>query len=171
MEAKLRKSSLISVLVIFAVAGFWHFLYDFMPCGFIGAISPVNESPWEHAKLFFIPAIICFVVVYALIGKKFPNFIFSHAVVLLIMPVFMLLLFYAFQSFFDETLAIDIINAFLTIALGGVCGIQTDDFNREAFRNAVLFGCGRNCTGNAGHLYRFLPSARRPAIYFWTGRQ
>ena len=118
MQAKLRKSSLINVFVIFALAGFWHFLYDFLPCGFIGAISPVNESPWEHAKLFFIPAIICYAVVYVLIGKKFPNYIFSHAVSLLIMPVFMLLLFYAYQLFFEETLAIDIINAFLTIALG-----------------------------------------------------
>ena len=36
-----------------------HFLYDISGGGsFIAAISAVNESTWEHMKLFFIPAFI-----------------------------------------------------------------------------------------------------------------
>ncbi len=118
MKRKLKKWSIIGVFVVFVLAAGWHFLYDLLPCGFIAGIAPVNESPWEHAKLFFMPAIIWYVIMYFIVGKEFPNYIFSHAVALLFMPVFMLLLFYAYQTLLEETLPLDIANSFITIALG-----------------------------------------------------
>jgi hypothetical protein len=119
MEKKLlKKWSIISVFITFLLASGWHFLYsDIVQNGITAAIAPVNESPWEHSKLFFIPAIIVYLIIYFIIGRKFPNFIFSHALALLIMPIMMLLLFYAYQLVLPDSLAADIILTFIVIAL------------------------------------------------------
>jgi hypothetical protein len=120
MEKKLlRRWSIIGVFITFLLAGGWHFLYsNVMQNGIIAAIAPVNESPWEHAKLFFIPALIVYIIIYFIAGKKFPNFIFSHAVSLLIMPAMMLLLFYAYQLVIPDSLAADLVLTFIVLALG-----------------------------------------------------
>jgi hypothetical protein len=116
---KLRNWSIIGTFVVFIISGGWHFLYsDVLRNPVIGLIAPVNESPWEHLKLVFVPAIIWYVILYFIVGKKFPNFLFSHAVALLIMPVYMLLSYYTYHSFLKETLAVDIMNTYITIALG-----------------------------------------------------
>lgn len=119
MEKKLLKRwSIIGVFITSLLASGWHFLYsDVAQNGITAAIAPVNESPWEHSKLFFIPAIIVYVLIYLIAGRKFPNFIFSHAVALLIMPVMMLILFYAYRLVLPDSLAADIILTFVVIAL------------------------------------------------------
>jgi hypothetical protein len=114
----LKKWSIISVFIMFALAAGWHFLYsDIVQNGITASIAPVNESPWEHSKLFFIPAIIVYVLLYIIEGKNFPNFVFSHAIMLIIMPVMMLILFYAYQLFIPDSLAADIVLTFVVIAV------------------------------------------------------
>ncbi len=118
-KKKLRVWSIIGVFVVFLLAAGWHFVYsDVLKSGITAAIAPVNESPWEHAKLFFLPAIIWYVILYFIAGRKFENFIFSHAIALPIMPVIMLLLFYGYQLILPESLAIDILISFVVVALG-----------------------------------------------------
>lgn len=118
-EKKLKVWSIAGVFITFLLAAGWHYLYsDVIKSGVTAAIAPVNESVWEHAKLFFMPAIIWYVILYFIVGRKFPNFIFSHAVVLPMMPAMMLLLFYAYQLVLPESLAIDIIISFIVLALG-----------------------------------------------------
>lgn len=126
MQDKLKKWSIIGVFVVFALAVFWHFIYELLPCDFIGAISPVNESPWEHVKLFFVPAILFYVVQYFIIGKEFPNYIFAHSIALLIMPIFMLLFYYTYKTLLpiEETFVLDMINSVLTVLLGSYVGYK-----------------------------------------------
>lgn len=117
-KKKLFVWSIIGVFITFILAGGWHFLYSHgFKSGITAAIAPVNESPWEHAKLFFVPAIIWYAVLYFIVGKKFPNFIFSHAIVLPVMPAIMLL-FYGYQLVLPDSLVIDIIISFIVLALG-----------------------------------------------------
>lgn len=120
MEKKLlRKWSIIGVFITFILASGWHFLYsDLLQKGITAAIAPVNESPWEHSKLFFIPAILVYVLIYFIVGRKFPNFVFSYAITLVIMPAMMLLLFYAYQLVIPDSLAADIVLTFIIIAVG-----------------------------------------------------
>jgi hypothetical protein len=117
-KKKLRNWSIVGAFVVFFIAGGWHFIYGLLPNALVALIAPVNESPWEHLKLVFVPAIIWYVILYFIVGRKFPNFIFSHAVALLVMPVYMLLSYYTYHSFLEETLVVDIINTFVTAALG-----------------------------------------------------
>ena len=118
MDRKLRKWSIIGVFVTLAIAGGWHFLYEALPCGVVAAIAPMNESPWEHAKLFFLPALIGYVVQYFIVGRHYPNFIFAHSIALLVMPALMLALYYAYVPLTGESLAANLINSFVTIAAG-----------------------------------------------------
>ncbi len=76
----LKRWCVIGVFVVLAIASLWHFIYEWLPCGFMASISPVNESPWEHAKLFFVPPLIWYVVMYFAAGRRYPNFVFAAAV-------------------------------------------------------------------------------------------
>lgn len=49
--------------IIWAVLTFIsHFMYDIFPNNLVGSFFPINESVWEHMKLFVTPAIITFVL-------------------------------------------------------------------------------------------------------------
>lgn len=118
-KKKLMVWSVIGTFIVYLIAPVWHFLYsDLLKSGVTALIAPVNESPWEHAKLFFVPAVIWYVILYFIVGRKFPNFIFSHATALPAMPAIMLGLFYAYKLFIPESLAIDIALSYVVIALG-----------------------------------------------------
>jgi len=117
-HAKLKRWSFIGIFVIFALAGLWHFLYEWLPCGLTAILAPVNESPWEHAKLFFAPAVIYFLIGRLTVGRLYPNFTFAHAAVLPFMPMLMLALHYLFHALGVESLIIDLVITFVVIALG-----------------------------------------------------
>lgn len=142
METKLKRWSIIGVFISYLLAGGWHFLYDALPCGVIAVIAPVNESPWEHAKLFLVPLLLWYTALYFIAGRKFPNFVFAHGMALLLMPALMLLLYYAYQSFFEETLPLDLINAFVTIAAGALLAyrltVSKKDLSAAPYRIAAL---------------------------------
>lgn len=118
MDKRLKKFSIIGLFVIFGLAAFWHFLFELLPTRLIAVISPVNESVWEHMKLFYFPALIWYVVTYAAAGKHYPNFAFSHALALIVMPVAALILHYAWTLVFPESAIADIVFTFIAIAIG-----------------------------------------------------
>ncbi len=118
-KKKLMVWSVIGTFIVFLLAGGWHFLYsDVLKSGVTAAIAPVNESPWEHAKLFFVPAVIWYVILYFIAGRRFPNFVFSQALTLPLMPALMLGLFYAYQLFIPHNLAVDLTISYIIVALG-----------------------------------------------------
>lgn len=117
-HAQLKRWSFIGAFVIFALAGLWHFLYEWLPCGVTAILAPVNESPWEHAKLFFAPALIYFFIGRLTVGRKYLNFTFAHAAVLPFMPMLMLALYYFFHALGIESLVLDLVITFVVIALG-----------------------------------------------------
>jgi hypothetical protein len=142
MNKKLRRWSIIGVFVTFALAGGWHFLFELAPCGFFAAIAPANESPWEHAKLFFMPALIWYAVQYFIVGRHYPNFVFSHSIALLVMPALMLLLYYAYVPLTGESLAANLINSFVTIAAGAWLAyrltVSKKNLSRVPYRIAAM---------------------------------
>lgn len=46
------------------LASAWHFLYDLLPCPFVGAFAPVSESVWEHLKIVYYPFLILWLAGY-----------------------------------------------------------------------------------------------------------
>ena len=51
-------------LFTFGLAALWHFIFAIAPSNFMALIFPLNESPWEHVKLLFFPAILGYAVLY-----------------------------------------------------------------------------------------------------------
>ena len=114
----LKRWCLIGVLAVVVMASLWHFIYDRLPCGFLSIVSPVNESPWEHAKLFFVPPLLWYVVMYFIAGRRYPNYVFACAVSLLKMPALMLLIYEVCHALGVDSLPVDIANTLVSIALG-----------------------------------------------------
>ena len=134
---KLARWQIAGVFIIFVLASAWHFVYEWLPSNIIASIAPVNESPWEHVKLFFFPALIFYIIQYIFVGKDYKNYIFAHAISLLIMPLVMLILFYGYQFLLDidHNLFLDILITFVTIAIGSYVAykitISQKDFNKS----------------------------------------
>jgi len=115
---KLIRWCVIGVFAAMAMASLWHFIYNWLPCEFLSVLSPVNESAWEHAKLFYIPPLIWYAVTYFAVGRRYPNYVFSCAVSLILMPALLLAMYSIYSPFLDETLPLDIVNSLVTIAFG-----------------------------------------------------
>lgn len=119
---KLFRWSVIGAFIILMLAALWHFVYAWIPWGVSAAIFPVNESVWEHVKLFLFPALIFYVFQYFIIGKNYKNFIFSHGIMLLLMPALTIGLFYFYRLVLKipESLIIDIFITFIVIFLASL---------------------------------------------------
>ncbi len=107
MKLNTKRNIIIFSLVGFAVTSIlgalFHFLYDWTHCPFIALFSAVNESTWEHMKIFFFPTFFFAVVQYFLGAKKTPAFwcvkLYSTALGLLLIPI----LFYTLRGIFGNT--------------------------------------------------------------------
>ena len=86
---KLITLEIIGAFIILLLAALWHFVYKWAPNTFSAIVFPVNESPWEHVKLFFFPAIVYYIPMYFIIGKQYKNYIVAHSLMLLFMPLVM----------------------------------------------------------------------------------
>lgn len=121
-EKKLLTWMVVGNFVIFSLASIWHFIFAWFKVIPLALIAPVNESPWEHIKLFFVPAIIFYVIEYFFIGKKYKNYLVARSVALIIMPVIMFSLYYGYKDFLHipEKLSYDILITIISIIGGNV---------------------------------------------------
>ncbi|MGM0396449.1 MAG: DUF6512 family protein [Bacillota bacterium] len=66
------------VALIFLGLAF-HELYKSTGVSFLGIISPVNESKWEHWKMAFFPMLIIGTLEYYILGLRGSNYLFALA--------------------------------------------------------------------------------------------
>ena len=57
-----KKLKIGSAIIWAALTFVSHFMYDWFPNNIVASFFPINESIWEHMKLFVTPAIITFVL-------------------------------------------------------------------------------------------------------------
>ena len=54
-----KRVMILAAIVVFVLGTLAHFVYDWSgQNSFIGLLTPVNESTWEHMKLLFFPMLI-----------------------------------------------------------------------------------------------------------------
>ena len=76
MKKKVLIWEIIGFLMVCALSGVFHFIYDWSgKQAWIGFFCPVNESTWEHLKLLFFPVLIFSAIEYIWIKKESKNFI------------------------------------------------------------------------------------------------
>jgi hypothetical protein len=94
---KVAAWEILGFLVIFFAGSFLHFIFELS--GFNRLFAPfgsVNESTWEHLKLFYWPALMFAVVQHAFIRHEVNNFWTAKAASILITPFIVALSFYAY---------------------------------------------------------------------------
>ncbi len=102
-----RKNVGIWAFAGFAVVSFFgsllHFLYEWTASDFVAVFSAVNESTWEHMKIYFFPSFLFAIVQYFFFGKGYGAYwcvkLKSALLGLAMIPV----LFYTMQGIFGKT--------------------------------------------------------------------
>ncbi len=89
--------AVIGTLFVSALGSLLHFVYEWSGGKFLAAlISGVNESTWEHLKLFYIPFLIFTLIEYAIYGKNLSNFFKVKLISALIGMGLTVMLFYTY---------------------------------------------------------------------------
>lgn len=119
MKKYALKLELAGIAFIIVLGGALHFVFDLSgewpPLALIAA---VNESVWEHLKLGFWPALIYFLIEYRYIRKSSSNFLFAKAIGILLIPVAITVLFYAYTAFIQDMLAADLTIFVVAVVVG-----------------------------------------------------
>ncbi len=90
--------------VVFALASFLHFLYDLSGGSALGALlGSVNESIWEHLKIFAIAYIVWAVTELLWAKPSFKAFVWAKAVGTYFLLASVACFFYIYTSFFTKT--------------------------------------------------------------------
>ena len=104
MRKNLLRWELVGALFVCAAGTLLQFLYDWSGGNtIVAAFSSVNESTWEHMKLFFVPYFVFTVVQFVVFAEPFRNFFACKSVSavagLLLIPV----LFYTINGALGDT--------------------------------------------------------------------
>lgn len=88
-----------------------HYLYDIFDKNiFIGIISPINESVWEHLKLVFFPTLVSILIGYFYYRDIYFNYIKYKTIALIYSLIFIIISFYTYTGIFGHHfLIIDIL--------------------------------------------------------------
>ena len=85
----------------------------------VGIIAPVNESVWEHLKLAFWPSLVWAAIEYPRLKSQTKSFWTAKAAGIWLMPVIIILVFYAYTAFTHHpVLAVDISTFALAVTAG-----------------------------------------------------
>ena len=75
-----------------------HFLYDWTGLVLFAPISAVNESTWEHMKLFFFPSFIYAIISSVFLIKEYPEFWCVKLIGILVGLISIPVLFYTYNG-------------------------------------------------------------------------
>ena len=119
---------------------------------YVGLFFPVNESTWEHMKLFFFPALICYIVLCFIKRNNHPCILYAFPKTIFLGTFLIPVLFYTYSgilgfnvSFLDiSTFYISVILSFLYLYKTTVSVKKLDyslAWNISLIFLALLFMC------------------------------
>jgi hypothetical protein len=85
----------------------------------VAPIAAVNESVWEHLKLGFWPALVYAALEYSRFGKSANNFSFAKTIGIYLIPITIVVLFYAYTAILGHDLLIADIAIFVVAIIVG----------------------------------------------------
>lgn len=143
MKKKLFIFSLICALFVSILGTVGHFFYEWSGRNhLVGYFFPVNESTWEHMKLFFFPSFICYIILCFLKQTKelcivyvFPKTIFIGT---FLIPV----LFYTYSGILGYTIMIIDIAIFYISTFFSFFILYKDCTSRKKINYSVPFNIG-----------------------------
>lgn len=140
---KCKTFSFISFLFLVVIGTLWHYAYRLTGNNsVIAAITPVNESVWEHLKILLFPALILSAAEFFIYGRNTDKFLAAKGIAILVGMCFIVTAFYTYSGicgghFLLGDIAIFVISAaissFLTCYL-----ICNDTFKPSETLSAVV---------------------------------
>lgn len=119
-KSKVFKYEFISTIIIIILGVLLHFAYEWSGDNkFIGLITPVNESIWEHLKLLFFPMVVLLIIGYFYVGKDYKNYVCAKTLGIIISMIFIVVFYYTYSGVIGRN--IDFINIgsfFVAVFLG-----------------------------------------------------
>ena len=120
MKTKLQSLEILGVLFVIIIGSIFHFVFEWsnqwLP---LGAITPVNESVWEHLKLVFWPLVFFSIIEYLLLKREVNNFVLSKLIAISIAETTILVSFYSYTAILGtEILFVDILSFIIGVVLG-----------------------------------------------------
>lgn len=101
----INKFCIIGLLFLIFFGSFLHFAYDLSKKNFIiGLFTPVNESVWEHLKMGFFSLLIFSLFEYPIIKSYVNNYFLAKLVGILVMEIFIVVVFYAYNIFTKKSI-------------------------------------------------------------------
>ena len=117
---KVFRYEVISTIIIMISGVLLHFAYEWSGDNkFVGLITPVNESIWEHLKLLFFPMVCSLIIGYFYVGKNYNNYVCAKTLGIIVSMIFIVIFYYTYS---------------------GVIGKNIDFINISSFFVAVLLG-------------------------------
>lgn len=118
-DKKLLKWSIYGGIGLFLFGFLGHFIYQWTGELFlVGLFFPVNESIWEHIKLFFFPAFVLYLVQWFLLRYQYKNLLFAGTLALLIGSLWIPMQYYLLKYGFSvENVFFDILSLFIGILI------------------------------------------------------
>lgn len=122
MDNRLKRLEIVGVFFVFISGTLLHFLYDWSNGGMLGVLfGSVNESVWEHIKIFAMPYIVWSVIELACSIPYFRQFIVAKVLGLYLLCGLITGFFYLYTMILGRhVLFIDITSVFIWIAIAHI---------------------------------------------------
>lgn len=119
LQSSLLRWHIAGFFFVAIVGTLFHFTYVWSGYNpFVGMVSAVNESVWEHLKLGFFPVIVFGIVEFLFLDVRKKSFFFAKAVGVFVLMVFIVGFFYLYTAITgSDILLVDIISFYVAVAL------------------------------------------------------
>ncbi len=111
--------SIVGVVVIYLVAVFLHFVFDLTNgCALAVLFGAVNESVWEHVKIFAAGFVLWAIIELLWVRPPFCKFVVAKTLSLYLLSVLIIVFFYTYNLLTEgPILILDIIASFVFVAV------------------------------------------------------
>ena len=115
-----KKIKIIGAIIWIILTFISHFMYELFPNNLVASFFPINESIWEHMKLFVTPAIITFI--WEMIYMKIKHICIQNNYLSLLIEIMsstgsFLTIFLPYYYRFEHNFAITLIMMFISIII------------------------------------------------------
>lgn len=147
-DKKLRISHAISVPFIYLVATILHFVYDLSGGSALSILfGSVNESVWEHIKIFAVGFVLFSVIEVLWLKPPFKKYVTARTISLYFLMLSIIVFFYTYTFITKKPILIlDLISSFLLVALSAyisyrilTCECKLEMYFSIAFMLLILF--------------------------------
>ena len=118
-ERKFKTLETVGVFVVYLLASLLHFVYDLSNGSTLSILfGSVNESVWEHIKIFAVGFVVWSLIEILWIKPPFKKFVTAKTISLYFLSLSIILFFYSYNLFTKEPiLIIDLLSSFIFVAL------------------------------------------------------